>query len=262
MSDRISLEETQEYIIANSIPKNEEERIFIKKYKDIFDSRNKNDYDLNVYRKLNELNRTDIAKGIYARFEKQRAEENLRRYKEETDAYTEAMIKKIREDREKALAKRNEILQNQKKDDGNCVSFEANHCVDNHPTEQKTKFKDRVSSPLVSKRVALVISLLLCVTLYLLLLSTAFTTERDTYICYTTRTGECYHDDSCWYLKSAYETTVYEASQKGYRQCSRCNPCYKNNMTTIVVRNHTYPILISVPISVTVFLLLGYRKKE
>ena len=114
----------------------------------------------------------------------------------------------------------------------------------------------------ISKRVALVISILLCVTLYLLLLSTAFTAKRDTYICYTTRTGECYHDDSCWYLKSAYETTVYEASQKGYRPCSRCNPCYKGNKTTIVTRNHTYPILISIPVSVTVFLLLGYQKKE
>ena len=263
MSERISFEETQEYIIANSTPESEEERIFIKKYKDIFDSRNKNDYDLNAYRKLKELNNTDIAKEIYARYRKKQDEENLRRYREKTEAEIEARIKKIREDREKALAKRNERLQNQKNNDDNCESFEAKHYVNNTPQEPTTTFKEKNSSPSISRRVALVISLLLCVTLYLLLLSMVFTTERDTYICYTTRTGECYHDDSCHYIRyTAYETTVYEATQKGYSPCSQCNPCYKNNKTTIVAKNHTYPILISVPISVAVFLLLGYRKKE
>lgn len=269
MSERISLEETQEYIIANSTPESEEERIFIKKYKDIFDSRNKNDYDLSVYRKLNELNRTDIAKEIYARYIRKQNEENLRRYKEETDAYTEAMIKKIREDREKALAKRNEILQNQKKNDGNCESFEEKHYVNNAPKESKTTFNDKNSNPLVSKQVAKIISLLLCVILYVVLLTTVFSTERNTYICYTTRTGEFFHSAICNYIEDCnymsnnivYETTVYEAC-KDYKPCSDCNPCTNYYKTTITTRNYIYPALISVPISVTVFLLLGYRKKE
>ena len=139
MSERISLEETKEYIIANTIPESEEERIFIKKYKEIFDSRNKNEYDLNVYRKLNELNKTDVAKEIYARFERKRNEENLQRYKEETEAYTEALIKKVREDREKALAKRNERLQNQKKNDANGETLEVKHNIVNSTKKDKPK---------------------------------------------------------------------------------------------------------------------------
>ena len=262
MSERISFEETKEYIIANSIPESEEERIFIKKYKEIFDSRNKNEYDLNVYRKLNELNKTDIAKGIYARFQRKKDEENLRRYKEETEAYTEALIKKAREDREKALAKRNEILQNQKKNDSNCESFETKHHVNNTSEEPKPTFKDKISNLLVSKRVETIVSLSLCVVLYLVLLTTAFSKEKLTYTCYTTRTGECYHSVSCHHIKySAYETTVYHASKR-YRKCPYCDPRVTQYRTHITVRNYFYPALISIPVSASVFLFWGYRKKE
>ena len=41
---------------------------------------------------------------------------------------------------------------------------------------------------------------------------------------YVTRTGECYHTDSCRYLKSKIETTLGEADENGYRACSVCDP--------------------------------------
>lgn len=111
-----------------------------------------------------------------------------------------------------------------------------------------------------SKRIAALISILLCITLYLSFLS-AFTTKRNTYICYTTKTGECFHSATCIYLNTSFETTVYEASQK-YRACKYCNPCIKQYETTITVRNYIAPALISVPISVAVFFLLTYKKEK
>jgi hypothetical protein len=113
---------------------------------------------------------------------------------------------------------------------------------------------------LTSKRIAAVISIVLCAVLYLSFLS-AFTTKRDTYICYTTKTGECFHSATCNYLNTAYETTVYEASRK-YKPCNYCNPCVEQYKTTITSRNYIIPFVISVPISATVFVLLAYKKKK
>ena len=113
-----------------------------------------------------------------------------------------------------------------------------------------------------SKRIATVISLLLCIALYILFLTTAFTNERDTFICYTNKTGECFHAAVCQYAsKSSYETTVYEAC-RDYKPCNHCNPCIERYKTTITERNYIIPIFISVPISIAVFFLLTYRKKE
>ena len=113
---------------------------------------------------------------------------------------------------------------------------------------------------LTSKRIAAVISIILCAALYLSFLS-AFTTKRDTYICYTTKTGTHYHSAICSYLDTAYETTVYEASRK-YKPCNYCNPCVKNYETTITDRNYIIPLVISIPISAAVYLLLTYKKKK
>lgn len=113
----------------------------------------------------------------------------------------------------------------------------------------------------IPKRIAAVISILLCITLYLSFLS-AFSTKRDTYICYTTKTGECYHSAICQYAsKTAYETTVYEACRE-YKPCSHCNPCVEQYKTTITERNYIIPIIISFPISTAVFFLLAYKKKK
>lgn len=112
-----------------------------------------------------------------------------------------------------------------------------------------------------SKRIAAIISILLCITLYLTFLTTGFSSKRDTYICYTTKTGECYHSATCSYLNTAYETTVYEACHK-YKPCKHCNPCVEKYETTITERNYIVPLLISSPISVAVFFLLTYKKKN
>lgn len=49
--------------------------------------------------------------------------------------------------------------------------------------------------------------------------------EIYTYVCYTTKSGKCYHDKGCQYLKySSRKTTVYEAEESGYSPCSRCTP--------------------------------------
>lgn len=59
----------------------------------------------------------------------------------------------------------------------------------------------------------------------------------QTYVCYVTRTGECYHEGSCGYLKSKIETTVYEAKQRGYRACSRCEVTER---TTLEIKETRY----------------------
>ena len=41
---------------------------------------------------------------------------------------------------------------------------------------------------------------------------------------YRTRTGEKYHREGCYHLKSKFETTVAEAKASGLKPCSRCNP--------------------------------------
>lgn len=101
------------------------------------------------------------------------------------------------------------------------------------------------------------IAIILFVVLYLLFLTTAFTNERDTYICYTTKTGKCYHSAFCDYIgKSAYETTVYEAC-RNYRPCSYCNPCVDRFKTTIKDRNYIAPFFISGAISIAIFYFLN-----
>jgi hypothetical protein len=50
----------------------------------------------------------------------------------------------------------------------------------------------------------------------------------NTFVCYTTTYGECYHAESCGYLwSSSHQTTVYDAELRGYSSCSRCSPTEK-----------------------------------
>lgn len=140
------------------------------------------------------------------------------------------------------------------------------HLKKSAPTQAQdntcTEKKQKTMNALTSKRIAAVISILLCITLYLTFLTTVFTNKRDTYICYTTKTGECFHSATCNYIsKSAYETTVYEASRK-YKPCNFCNPCVERYETTMTERNYIIPLLISAPVSVAIFLLLAYRKEN
>ena len=130
-----------------------------------------------------------------------------------------------------------------------------------HSNEMKPVAKNKAVKGMLSKRVAAIISLLLCAVLYLSFLF-AFSSKRDTYICYTTKTGECFHAATCRYAsKTAYETTVYEACRK-YKPCNYCNPCVKLYETTITVRDYVTPIIISVPVSAAVYVLLTVGKKK
>ena len=43
-------------------------------------------------------------------------------------------------------------------------------------------------------------------------------------IVHVTKTGDCYHNAGCGYLRSDIEMTLEDAYLAGYRPCSRCNP--------------------------------------
>ena len=132
--------------------------------------------------------------------------------------------------------------------------------------------------------VALCVSLLFCVLFSLLLIQCFFTEEVvqykeyvevrrvETYICYVTATGVCYHSSDCQYLKnSAYKTTVYEATMEGYLSCSKCTP---RQSTTIRVEelmekpvlktevHYVAPIIISFVFSVAFYLLLVHKSRK
>ena len=134
---------------------------------------------------------------------------------------------------------------------------EISHKIDN---EKKIKYEQINNKALLPKRIAAILSIFLLIILYLVFL-TVFSTERDTYICYTTKTGDNFHSATCSYLNTAYETTVYEAS-KNYNVCKYCNPCVEQYKTTIIIKDYILPIIISFPISTLVFLLLICKKKK
>lgn len=128
-------------------------------------------------------------------------------------------------------------------------------------TTEQPKWEEPVKQTFISKRIAAVVSFLLCITLYLAFLTTVFTIKRDTYICYTTNNGDLYHAATCVYLNTSYETTIYEAC-RDYKRCTHCNPSIEQYKTTITERNYVAPLLVSVPLSGVVFLLLTYKKKQ
>lgn len=75
----------------------------------------------------------------------------------------------------------------------------------------------------------------------------------ETFVCYTTLYGECYHSAECGSLwNSSFETTVYEAVNDGYKPCSKCEPTekteyivteIKHNVTKCVERIEKHPII-------------------
>ena len=106
--------------------------------------------------------------------------------------------------------------------------------------------------------IAIAISIVVLILSFLILFNLFFIEdiEVDTYVSYTTATGECYHAKGCQYLRnSSYKTTVYEAEQDGYRSCSKCNPCRSIYATTYEYqkRNYVAPAIISVVIAGSTF---------
>ena len=177
----------------------------------------------------------------YSRLE-QKGKEDLAKYREESYKKTRELMEQWEKQRKEGISIRAKL------------KAEAEEKAKKETESQKQRKTKNKFSPFINGR-AFTFSLLLCTILYLLFLSFAFTEERDTYICYTTKTGTHYHSPVCQYLNTAYETTVYEASKK-YKPCDHCNPCVANYKTTITVRNYLAPALISIPISAIIYITL------
>lgn len=59
-------------------------------------------------------------------------------------------------------------------------------------------------------------------------------------IVHVTKTGDCYHNAGCSYLRSDIEMTLEDAYLAGYRPCSRCNPPeYTGDASSGAVHNNS-----------------------
>ena len=102
----------------------------------------------------------------------------------------------------------------------------------------------------IKKTAVIIITAVVFITSSSLILDIIFTDKVDTYICYTTDTGECYHAKYCQYLReSAHETNVYKAKKRGYRSCSRCSPNEERYATTYQERHYLPAALIGAAIA-------------
>lgn len=123
----------------------------------------------------------------------------------------------------------------------------------------------------MSKRIAAVLAILLCLILYFSFLLTLFTKKVDTFIVYTQEGITTVHGShncrtSEWDgfgYKTAFDTTkpiitTTTYHTKDYDWCRECSG--KMEQTTITVKNHYAPLLISAPISLVVYLLLIKKK--
>ena len=114
----------------------------------------------------------------------------------------------------------------------------------------------------ISKRYAAIISILLCVALYLLFLTTIFTDVHDTYRCYVKESGEYYHSTkTCIEGSDTYPTNIYEVALD-YKPCDKCGLGYSTGVMQLRTIDYIGPFLISAPISVAIFLLLTAPRKE
>ena len=197
----------------------------------------------------------------------QRGRESLAKYREEVAERCKVVCKQWEEQRAKAI----EGVIKAKAEENKRAEKEAKKQEEQKPKSQEVKqrkfsmkkFLTKIKNIEQYKKRAFIISLLLCSILYLAFLTLAFTEKRDTYICYTTKTGECYHAYYCSYLKySSHQTTVYQAERKKYRRCSSCNPFQDRLKTTITVRNYLAPALISIPISAITYIVIKKNKEN
>ena len=67
-------------------------------------------------------------------------------------------------------------------------------------------------------------AVLTLITVFMLVASTFAAADNGNTTVYVTKTGKCYHEYSCSYLKSCIETTLSEAVAGGYTPCSKCRP--------------------------------------
>lgn len=141
-------------------------------------------------------------------------------------------------------------------------------------TETKEKNKgEEIMNILTSKRIAAVISIFLCISLYFSLLSAVFTKKVDTFIAYTqegqtvlhgsitckTNTSEFgyHHVDTLDFSKPIITTTNYE-----HQDYTICRSCVTSAVeTTITVKNYVTPLIISIVVSLSAFFILTFKKK-
>lgn len=93
----------------------------------------------------------------------------------------------------------------------------------------------------------------------------------ETFVCYTTATGKCYHNERCQYLnKSKYQTNVYEAELDGYLACSKCTPREEtvielektiSTPKTVSETNTAASLLTSITVSVIFYFLLTLKPR-
>lgn len=132
-----------------------------------------------------------------------------------------------------------------------------------------TTTEQSIMNILTSKRIAAVIAIFLCITLYFGLLENVFTKKVDTLIVYTQEDSEYIHGyincteynaygDKRYGLDSSkpiIPTTLHECPDK----LACCMQGAKE--TTITVKNYIAPLLISLPISALAFIILTIKKK-
>ena len=75
--------------------------------------------------------------------------------------------------------------------------------------------------PLLKKVFSAFLALITVFVLVFTPYASAASGDRTVYI---TKTGKCYHEEYCSYLKSSIETTLSEAVSQGYSPCSKCRP--------------------------------------
>ena len=103
MSERGSIEDTQEYIIAHATPTTEDEREFLVMYKTLYESwrENGHDYDSPEWKQLRRLNAMPLADVIYEREWQKRADANRARYYAEKDAEFDELRRQVQERQER-----------------------------------------------------------------------------------------------------------------------------------------------------------------
>lgn len=87
--------------------------------------------------------------------------------------------------------------------------------------------------------------------------------DTNTYgvVCYVSKTGECYHSDTCQYYKDSYkETTVSLAIKEGYRACSKCRPTEQGYVTIVSKLSDSqvaWRTIIRIPLCIIVSLMFS-----
>lgn len=141
-------------------------------------------------------------------------------------------------------------------------------------TETKEKNKgEKIMNILTSKRIAAVISIFLCISLYFSLLSAVFTKKIDTHVVYTQEGSNMIHGTmGC----TAYDRVGYDNIRRIDRskpiitttmnECPDYIPCQSTCMVeakeiTLTVKDYISPLIISLLVSATVYFILTFKKK-